>query len=103
LALLQEEELESRRRLSYSKVDIREGKSSSRIFSTGNKTKPSFKKDEVKKSEKTSPSDKWAALKEFRRSNNLCFTCGEKWGKGHQCPAQVPLNAIHELMEVLDI
>jgi hypothetical protein len=102
LALLQKEELESRRMLSYSKVDIKEGKSSSRVFSARDKTKFIFKKDEVKKSDKTSPIDKWAALKEFRRSNNLCFTCGEKWGKGHQCPAQVSINAIHELMEVLD-
>jgi hypothetical protein len=83
-------------------MDNKEGKSSSRVFSTGYKTKSTFKKDEVKKSNKTSPTDKWTALKEFRRSNGLCFTCGEKWGKGHQCPAQVPINAIHELMEVLD-
>jgi hypothetical protein len=28
--------------------------------------------------------------------------CGEKWSKQHQCPQQVPLHIIEELLEVLD-
>uniref|UniRef100_A0ACD5WIN7 Uncharacterized protein n=1 Tax=Avena sativa TaxID=4498 RepID=A0ACD5WIN7_AVESA len=29
--------------------------------------------------------EKWTNLKAYRRSKGLCFTCGEKWGREHQC------------------
>jgi hypothetical protein len=39
--------------------------------------------------------DKHTTLRAYRRANNLCFTCGEKWtGRGHKCPTQVPLHVI---------
>jgi hypothetical protein len=41
----------------------------------------------------------WKAqqLKAYRRANNLCFTCGEKYVPGHQCatPAVAQLKAMH--------
>lgn len=46
--------------------------------------------------------DKLATLKAFRRANNLCFTCGEKWtGKGHKCPTQVSIHVLQELLDAI--
>lgn len=99
LALLQEEEIESQRRSSCSTADSKEsGKPSSKVFIAGDKNKTSYKKND-----KAPTNEKWLALKEFRRENNMCFTCGEKWGKGHQCPTQVFINVIQEMMENLDV
>ena len=44
--------------------------------------------------------DKWAALRAYRRARGLCFTCGERWGKDHQCKGTVQM---HVLQEVLDL
>ena len=46
--------------------------------------------------------DKLKTLIAFRRKNGLCFKCGEKWNRQHQCPQQIPLHIIEELLEVLD-
>lgn len=49
-------------------------------------------------------SDKLSALKAFRRANNLCFTCGEKWtGRNHKCPTQVPIHVIQELLDAVQV
>lgn len=31
--------------------------------------------------------DKVATLRAYRRATGLCFTCGERWGRDHRCPA----------------
>jgi hypothetical protein len=46
--------------------------------------------------------DKLATLKAYRRQNNLCFKCGNKWSKEHKCPPQVPLHVIEELLDALE-
>jgi hypothetical protein len=100
LALLQEEELEARRRHSSGRSEIKDfGKLNSKVFSAGDKSKAATKREEVKAS---LVDDKWAALKSFRKANGVCFTCGEKWGKGHKCPTHVSINVIQEFMELLD-
>jgi hypothetical protein len=45
--------------------------------------------------------DKLSALKAYRRSKSLCFTCGERWGKDHKCSTSVQLHVVQELLEVL--
>jgi hypothetical protein len=102
LALLQEEELEFRRRYHSSKHDYKDpSKPSSRDFTTGDKAKISQKKDDVKRGDKTPREDEMTALLAYRRSKGLCFTCGDKWtGRTHKCPDQVPLQVIQEVMEL---
>lgn len=34
-------------------------------------------------------------LRDFRRANNLCFRCGEKFGRDHQCKKPLQLLTIH--------
>jgi hypothetical protein len=43
--------------------------------------------------------DKLAALKSYRHAKGLCFTCGEKWARGHQCKASVQLHVVQEMLE----
>lgn len=42
------------------------------------------------------------SLREYRKENGLCFKCGEKWGPGHKCPAQVSINVVEELLDAID-
>jgi len=59
------------------------------------------KKDEVKNGD---IEDKLAALRSFRRANNLCFTCGEKWtGRGHKCPTHVSIHVLQEFMDAVHV
>lgn len=105
LALLQEEELEACRRKQVFRGENRDfGKSGSRAFTTPDKAKGLSKKEEVKKADSTQSQEKWAALKAFRKANNLCFICGEKWtGRNHKCPDQVPIHMFQELMELFQL
>lgn len=41
--------------------------------------------------------DKMAALKAYRKANELCFKCGERWGHSHKCPTSVPLHLVEEM------
>jgi hypothetical protein len=34
----------------------------------------------------------------YHKAKGLCFKCGDKWSKGHTCPAQVPLQVVEEMM-----
>lgn len=43
--------------------------------------------------------DKWSALRTYRRAKGLCFVCGEKWSKGHQCKQSVSLHVVQEMVE----
>lgn len=98
LALLQEEESVPCKKRSYSKSDFRDN----------NKSKWTSRSDDISRSESkrteyTKSDDKLEALKAYRRSKGLCFTCGEKYSSTHKCPTQVPLHVIEELLEVLQI
>ena len=65
------------------------------------KPKAVVKKDEVKNGD---VEDKLAALRSFRRANNLCFTCGEKWtGRGHKCPTHVSIHVLQEFMDAVHV
>jgi len=99
LALLQEEELESRKR-----VAGKHDQSSSRVFSTFDKAKSAYKRDELKKTDKSANDSKLADLMAYRKANGLCFTCGDKWtGRTHKCPDKVPLHVIQEVLELFHI
>jgi hypothetical protein len=45
--------------------------------------------------------DKLASLLSNHKAKGLCFKCGDKWGKGHTCPAQVPLHIVEEMMSAV--
>ncbi|CAD6334945.1 unnamed protein product [Miscanthus lutarioriparius] len=45
--------------------------------------------------------DKLTALKNYRRSEGLCFKCGEKWGPNHKCPPSISLNAIEDIWKCI--
>lgn len=47
-------------------------------------------------------SDKLQSLKAFRRENDLCFKCGEKWNHNHKCPPHIPLHVLEELLDALE-
>ena len=98
LALLQEEEAIPSKKRSYSKSEGRDH-FRSKWHSRGDETT----RQKGKHSEAVKGDDKLEALKSFRRSKGLCFTCGDKWNHNHKCPAKVPLHGIEELLEVLQI
>lgn len=57
----------------------------------------------VNKPDKAGADDKVTNLKAYRRANSLCFV-REKWkGKNHQCPPNVPLHIIQELLEAVQM
>lgn len=106
LTLLQEAKLEMAKSKVQSKSDLRDsGKFQSKYYLVSDKTR--LKKDEAKpvdSSQTSNSTDKLQALKAYRRANNLCFTCGEKWtGHNHKCPTQIPLHIIQELMEAVQV
>jgi hypothetical protein len=45
--------------------------------------------------------DKLASLLAYRKTKGLCFKCGDKWGKGHTCPAQVPMYIVEEMLSIV--
>lgn len=47
--------------------------------------------------------DKWNQLRNFRKAKGLCFICGEKWTKEHQCSSSVQLHVVHEMMDYLQL
>lgn len=66
-----------------------------------------MKKEEPKpvdNSQSSTALDKLSVLKAYRKANNLCFTCGEKWTRrNHKCPTQIPLDVIQELLEAVQV
>jgi hypothetical protein len=102
LALLQQEELDCRRRASVYKNELKDlNKTSSRVFTAGDKVKANLKKEDIRKLDKATGDEKLQALFAHRKAHGLCFTCGEKWtGRAHKCPDQVPLHVIQEVVEL---
>jgi len=43
--------------------------------------------------------DRWNSLKLYRRSKGLCYTCGEKWGREHQCSKTIQLHVVQEMLD----
>lgn len=50
--------------------------------------------------EDKSPSDKFSALRAYRRARGLCDKCAEKWRPGHKCSPTVQLHVVQELFEL---
>lgn len=51
--------------------------------------------------QKQNSDDKWTNIKAFRRSKGLCFTCGEKWGREHQCKTAIQLHVVQEMINFM--
>ena len=47
--------------------------------------------------------DRWTQLRNYRKAKGLCFTCGEKWSKEHQCKSYVQLHVVQEMLEFLQL
>lgn len=45
--------------------------------------------------------EKWSALRAFRRAKGLCFLCGEKWFKDHQCKTSVQLHIVQVMVDFM--
>lgn len=99
LALMQEEEAPVKKK-SYSKHEYKEN---FRPKWNNNNRNIDDHKSDSKHGDSTKSDDRLEALRAYRRSKNLCFTCGEKYSRSHKCPDKVPLHVIEELLEVLQI
>lgn len=49
----------------------------------------------------TEANSRLATLKAYRKARGLCFTCGERWGKDHTCPATIQLHIVEELLDFM--
>jgi len=47
--------------------------------------------------------DKWQQLRNYRKSKGLCFICGEKWARDHQCKGSIQLHVVQEMMEFMQL
>jgi hypothetical protein len=47
--------------------------------------------------------ERWTALRAARRAQGLCMRCGGRWALDHQCPPQVQLHVVQELLDILHI
>jgi hypothetical protein len=45
--------------------------------------------------------DKKTSLRNYRRAKGLCFTCGEKWSKEHQCKNAIQLHVVQEMIDFM--
>jgi hypothetical protein len=61
----------------------------------------SVEEKKLQEQSRQSPEDKWAHLKAYRRSKGLCFVCGEKWSREHQCKQSIQLHVVQEMVEYL--
>jgi hypothetical protein len=99
LALMHEEEAAPMKKKSYSKHEYKE----TSLSKWNNNRLSDEHKNDNKQGDSSKEVDKLEALRAFRRSKGLCFTCGEKYSRSHKCPDKVPLHVIEELLEVLQI
>nr|CAD39355.2 OSJNBa0059H15.6 [Oryza sativa Japonica Group] len=103
LAFLQDEILEGSKSVSHKKSDkpilVKNSlkslspQSHSNSVVKGNASPPS---EDRRGSDNTrARDDRLAALRSYRRSKVLCFTCGERWSKEHKCANSVQLHICH--------
>jgi hypothetical protein len=94
LALMQKEEADNGKWKPVFKTDH------SAINSNWKATQSAHKGKDHRKSDDTNQkgNDKVASLLCYRKAKGFSFKCSDKWGKGHTCPAQVPLQIIEEMM-----
>lgn len=105
VALLLEEALEGCKSLSYKKSDLIVGTRPQRPISSSNNRTLSITNSEDRRGTDAARArdDKLAALKAYRRSKGLCFTCGERWGKEHKCATTIQLHVVEELLEAVSV
>ena len=105
VALLLEEALEGCKSLSYKKSDLIVGTRPQRPISSSNNRTLSITNSEDRRGTDAARArdDKLAALKAYRRSKGLCFTCGERWGKEHKCATTIQLHVVEELLEAMSV
>jgi hypothetical protein len=58
---------------------------------------------EAKSNAKAKVEDKTTVSMTLRRKMGLCMKCGERWSKGHKCPATVPLHVLEELFQTFQV
>jgi hypothetical protein len=94
LVLMQEEEVEGSKRKPVFKEDHQSTRFS---WKASDKPKEHRKTEDIdQKSD-----DKLTSLLAYRRAKGMCCKCGDKWGKGYTCPAQVPLHIVEEVLSVV--
>jgi hypothetical protein len=110
LALMQEEivEASSRRFSSRSRDYTRNsGKHSPTTFHTTTPAVLGSSPLPDKSLTASAPKPKWdsklSALQTQRRKMGLCIKCGDKWGRHHTCPAQIPLHIMEELWDAVHV
>jgi hypothetical protein len=84
LTLMKEEEAEGGKCKLVLKSDHPSTRSS---WKAPNKLKDHKKEDDMGQR----ADDKLSSLLSYYKTKGLYFKCGDKWGKGYTCPAQVPL------------
>ncbi|XP_066341079.1 uncharacterized protein [Miscanthus floridulus] len=47
--------------------------------------------------------ERWTTLRAARRAQGFCMRCGSRWARDHQCPPQVQLHVVQELLDVLHV
>lgn len=108
VALLQEEALEGIKFNQYRKPDssipVRSFQKTPALAHTVTPQKqftPQHTEDKRGTESARAREEKLAALKSYRRSKGLCFTCGERWSRDHKCGSAVQLHVVQELLDAL--
>jgi hypothetical protein len=47
--------------------------------------------------------DRWTSLEAYRKAKGLCYVCGERWGRDHQCKGTVPLHLVQEMLDCMQL
>ena len=108
LALVQEEALESSRRQHAEPFSNRMAWPHMASSEFSKKEQPGGQNQSTDKttgdfSRASSPADRVASLKSYRRAQGLCDRCAEKWFPGHKCASTVQLHAIEEVWDLLAV
>nr|CAE03017.3 OSJNBa0091D06.2 [Oryza sativa Japonica Group] len=108
ITLLQEEALEGIKFNQYRKPDssipVRSFQKTPALAHTATPQKqftPQHTEDKRGTESARAREEKLAALKSYRRSKGLCFTCGERWSRDHKCGSAVQLHVVQELLDAL--
>lgn len=49
----------------------------------------------------STPEDRGAALRAYRKSKGLCFICGERWAREHKCKQEIQLHVVQEMWDYM--
>jgi hypothetical protein len=51
----------------------------------------------------SSVDDRSSQLRAYRKAKGLCFLCGEKWSRDHQCKGYVQLHVVQEMLQFMQL